>query len=98
MKIKICNKGVVTEEYVENGIVLRTRQGEMVNNIVNVNHLNEKLKPTHTKVFRVDGGEDFSVDICTDPRLKAVLDVFREYKNMPMLEFRRGDLTIEITV
>ena len=98
MKIKVINKGVATEEYVENGIVLRTKHGDVGNSIVNVNNMQGKLGSIHTKVFHVEGGEDFCVDICTAPWLKEVLKVFEHFKDMPMLEFRRGDLHIEITI
>jgi|GEM_PF-1446484 len=98
MKIKICNNGVTTEEYVEDGVILSLRQGEMINNIVNVNYCQRMLKPIHTKVFRVESGENLSIDICTDSRLKKVVEAFREHPNVPMLEFHRGDLTIEIYV
>ena len=98
MKIKTHNKDIVTEEYVENGIVLRTKQGDITCNIINVHRLHGKLNPIHTKVFHVEGGEDFCLDICTDPRLKEVLKIFEKFPNMPMLEFRRGDLHIEITL
>lgn len=98
MRIKVTNKGVVTEEYVENGIVLRTRHGDVGNNIVNMNNMQGKLGSIHTKVFPVDGGEDFCVDICTAPQLKMVLKVFEHFKDMPMLEFHRGTLHIEITI
>lgn len=99
MKIKVNNKGVVTEEYVENGIILRTRHGAVGNDLVNANkNMQWKLRSIHTKVFSVEDGEDFCVDICTDSRIKEVLKVFECFKNMPMLEFHRGDLHIEITV
>lgn len=98
MKIKISNKGVVTEEYAEDGIILRTKQGDIVNNILNVHRLQGKLSHIYTKVFSVEGSEDLCVDICTDPRIGEVLKVFEKFKGMPMLEFHRGDLHIEITV
>lgn len=98
MRIKISNKGNVTEEYVENGIVLRTKHGDVGNNLVNVNNMQGMLRPITTKVFSVEDGEDFCVDICTDPRLKEVLNAFAEYPNFPMLEFHRGTLHIEITI
>lgn len=98
MKIKVSNNGVITEEIIENGIVLRTKQGKIHNNIINVQGVEWKLNPIFTKVFPVEDGEDFSVDICTNPRIKEVLDVFAEYPNLPMLEFHRGDLHIEITI
>ena len=98
MKIKVNNKGVVTEEYVENGIVLRTKHGEIHNGILNVNNQQGKLGDIHTKVFPVEDGEDFCVDICTAPSIGEVLKVFKAFKDMPMLEFHRGDLHIEITM
>lgn len=98
MKIKVTNKGVVTTEIIENGVILRTKQGGIHNDIINVKGIQWKLNPISTKVFPVKDGEDLCVDICTDPRIKEVLDVFEEYPNFPMLEFHRGDLHIEITI
>lgn len=98
MKIKVSNNGVITEEIIENGIVLRTKQGKIYNNIINVQGVEWKLHPVCTKVFPVEGGEDFSVDICTNPRIQEVLDVLAAYPNFPMLEFHRGGLHIEITI
>ena len=98
MRIKIDKNGVTTEECVENGVVIRIKQGQITCDIVNVHLLRGKLRPIHTKVFPVDGGEDFCVDISTDPRLKEVLEAFAEYTDFPVVEFCRGDLHIEITI